>query len=85
MYNLFNQSYGVHIMAVVINSIGAGHTNTYANIYTNTHTDVHRETILRNLACADLWPARTWFKNVFSNLNLHSCDDKSADALLPLT
>ena len=38
-----------HIMPLVINSLGGGHTHTHAYIRT--------ETILRNQAC-------TWFKNV---------------------
>ena len=44
-------------MPLVINSLGGGHTDT------NTHTDVRTETILRNQACAGLWPARAWFNN----------------------
>ena len=35
-----------HIMPLVINSLGGGHT------YTNTHTDVRTGTISRNQACA---------------------------------
>ena len=45
-----------HIMPLVINSLGGGHTNTH------THTDTRTETILRNQAHAGLRPARTWFK-----------------------
>ena len=51
---LFNQSYGVHIMPLVINSLGGGytHTHTHTHTHTNTHTDVRTETTLRNQARA---------------------------------
>ena len=54
---MFNQSYEVHIMPLVLNSLGGGHTHT------NTHTDVRTETILRNQARASHRPVRAWFKN----------------------
>ena len=44
-----------HIMPLVINSLGGGHTHI------NTHTDIRTETILRNQAHAGLWPACAWF------------------------
>ena len=34
-----DQSYGVYIMPLVINSLGGGHTHTHANTHTN---DPHR-------------------------------------------
>ena len=39
---LLNQSYGVHIMPLFINSLGGGHTHTH------THADIPTEAILRN-------------------------------------
>ena len=36
---LFNQSYEVHIMPLVINSLGRGHTHT--STHTHTHTNMH--------------------------------------------
>ena len=42
-----------HIMPLVINSLGGGHTHT--------HTDVRTGTILRNQAHASLQPVHTWF------------------------
>ena len=52
-----------HIMPLVINSLGGGHTHTHThkhtNTHTKTHTDVRTETIIRNQARAGL---RTWFK-----------------------
>ena len=48
-----------HIMPLVINSLGDGHTHTHAN----THTDVRTETISKIQVRAGLWPAHAWFKN----------------------
>ena len=53
---MFNQSYGVHITPLVINSIEGGDTDT------DTHTDVHTEAILRNQASAGHSLACAWFK-----------------------
>ena len=39
-----------HIIPLVINSLGGGHTHTH--IHEHTQTDVHTETILRNQAHA---------------------------------
>ena len=41
-YNLFNQSYGVHITPLVIDSLGGGHTNT--DTYTHRGQDQFLET-----------------------------------------
>ena len=51
---MFNQSYGVHIMPLIINSLGDGytyirmhahaHTHTYTHTYTHTHTHTHKHT-----------------------------------------
>ena len=41
-YNLFNQSYGVYITPLVINSLRSGHTDTHR--HTQIHTDTHRHT-----------------------------------------
>ena len=36
--NLFNQSYGVHIKPLIINSLGSRHTYTHAQTHTYMHT-----------------------------------------------
>ena len=53
---MFNKSYEVHMTPLVINSLGRGHTRTRI-------PTIHTGSILRNQACAGLWPARAWFKN----------------------
>ena len=52
------RSISPHIMPLVINSLGCGDTHTHARIHT-----IRTGSILRNQACAGLWPARAWFKN----------------------
>ena len=48
-----------HIMPLVINSLGGGHTHTH----TQTHIQTIRTgSISRNQARAGLWPVRAWFK-----------------------
>ena len=54
---VFNQSYGVHIMPLVINSLRGGDTHTHT--HTHIHTDIHTESILRNQAYA-------WFKKLYT-------------------
>ena len=64
--NLFNQSHRVHITPLVIHGLGGGHTHT------QTHTYIRTEVILRNQARAGLRPARAWFKNSPSLMDLYS-------------
>ena len=42
--NLFNKSYGVHIMPLVINSLRGGHTLTHSLTHSHTHTHTHTHT-----------------------------------------
>ena len=52
-----------HIMPLVINSFRGADTHTHI-------LTIHVGSILRNQACADLWPASTWFK---IRINSHDC------------
>ena len=53
-----------HIMPLVINSLGGGHTHTHTHTHTQTHIQTIRTgPILGNQARAGLRPARAWFKN----------------------
>ena len=45
-----------HITPLVINSLGGGHTHTHASTHACRHSQT--EAVLRNQACAVLWPAR---------------------------
>jgi len=47
-----------HIMPLVINNLGGGHTHT--------HTDIVEKVISRNQLHASLRPARNWFDKFFS-------------------
>ena len=53
-------SISCHIMPIVINSLGGGHTHTQTHILT-----ICTGSILRNQVRANLWPAHVWFKNNF--------------------
>ena len=48
---IFNQLHGVHIMPLVINSLGRGHTHT--------HTDDPHRINFKNQACAGLSGLKT--------------------------
>ena len=52
------RSISCHIMPLVINNLGGGHTNTHKY----THTDIHTKTILRNQMLAGHSPPHAWFK-----------------------
>ena len=53
-----------HIMPLVINSLGVD-THTHTQAYQRSRT----EAIIRNQACAGLWPACAWFNNQPSTNN----------------
>ena len=46
--------------ALVIDSLGRGHTHTHTQARIPT---IRTRSILRNQACAGLWLARAWFNN----------------------
>ena len=41
-WNLFNQPYGVHIVSVVIDSLGGGHTHAHTYTQKRTHIYTHK-------------------------------------------
>ena len=66
------ESISRHITSLVINSLGA-------DIHTYRH--LRTEAILRNQGRADLWPARTWFKN--ESQRFHHIVKLKASSIIP--
>ena len=57
-----------HIMSLVINSLGSGHTHTHTHANTHTRILSRTEAILRNQAHVGLRPARAWFNKTSTNM-----------------
>ena len=52
LWNLFNQSHGIHIMSLVIDSLGPG---THTHTHTHMDTNFMDKSKFKNQAHAGLW------------------------------